>query len=417
MSLMRRSLGVVTSLALVLTLSSSSSSQEFGSITFPTSGAAGAQDAFLTGVKALHNFQFDEAAVAFQAARKADPAFAMAYWGEAMSHNHPLWAQQDVEKAKAVLDQLDPTPAGRLAKAKLPKEKAFIEAQQTLYFSPGDKLARDNAYSQAMARCSASGPTTTKSRRSTRCRCSARCGLATPASAVRRWPPRSPRGLHAKNPKHPGAAHFIIHAFDDPDHAPLGLSAARAYARIAPSAAHALHMPSHIFVQLGMWQDAVDSNIAAYKAAVDLNSRMKLAEGREDFHTLSWLAYANTMIGKLDEAKKNIEQAKAAADRNPANAGIRDGYLGHARALHSRTPSSGRSCRSRWPAPPSAITPNMPGMPGMGGGSGSATWTYIVGVSAAKMGDIATAEAAETALKAPPRRRRAGRRLRGEAAR
>ena len=80
MSLMRRSLGVVTSLALVLTLSSSSSSQEFGSITFPTSGAAGAQDAFLTGVKALHNFQFDEAAVAFQAARKADPTFAMAYW-------------------------------------------------------------------------------------------------------------------------------------------------------------------------------------------------------------------------------------------------------------------------------------------------------------------------------------------------
>jgi hypothetical protein len=106
--------------ALVLATRIDVASQEFGSITFPTSGAPAAQEAFLTGVKALHNFQFDEAAVAFQQAEKADPAFAMAYWGEAMSHNHPLWAQQDIEKAKQALDRLDPTPAGRLAKAKLP---------------------------------------------------------------------------------------------------------------------------------------------------------------------------------------------------------------------------------------------------------------------------------------------------------
>ena len=398
MSLMRRSLGVVTSLALVLTLSSSSSSQEFGSITFPTSGAAGAQDAFLTGVKALHNFQFDEAAVAFQAARKADPAFAMAYWGEAMSHNHPLWAQQDLEKAKAVLDQLDPTPAGRLAKAKLPKEKAFMEAQQTLYFSPGDKLARDNAYSQAMARMFSQWPDDNEV---ATFYALSLLGTVRPGdTGFRRQALAASiaESVYAKNPKHPGAAHFIIHAFDDPDHAPLGLNAARAYARIAPSAAHALHMPSHIFVQLGMWQDAVDSNIAAYKAAVDLNSRMKLAEGREDFHTLSWLAYANTMIGKLDEAKKNIEQAKAAADRNPTNAGIRDGYLGMRARFISDT-GQWEKLSLAMAGPAVGEHANMPGMPGMGGGSGSATWTYNVGVSAAKMGDIATAESAETALK------------------
>ena len=93
-------------------------------------------------------------------------------------------------------------------------------------------------------------------------------------------------------------------------------------------------MPSHIYVQLGMWQQAVASNVEAYKAAVDLNARMKLAEGREDFHTLSWLGYANPMLGKFDEAKKNIEQAKAAADRNAGNAGIRDGYLGMRARLH-----------------------------------------------------------------------------------
>ena len=139
--------------------------------------------------------------------------------------------------------------------------------------------------------------------------------------------------IFAKNPNHPGAAHFIIHSFDDPDHAPLALDAANAYAKIAPSAAHALHMPSHIYVQRGMWQQVVDSNVVAYKAAVDLNTKMKLAEGREDFHTLGWLSYANLMLGKFDESKKNVELAKAAADRNPTNAGIRDGYLGM-RARH-----------------------------------------------------------------------------------
>jgi hypothetical protein len=103
---------------------------------------------------------------------------------------------------------------------------------------------------------------------------------------------------------------------------------ARSYAGIAPAAAHALHMPSHIFVQRGMWEDVRKSNIVAYKSATELNARMKLAEGREDFHTLGWLEYANLMLGNIDEAKANVESAKQAADRNPGNAGIRNGYLG-----------------------------------------------------------------------------------------
>jgi tetratricopeptide (TPR) repeat protein len=406
MSQRRASVAVVAGLAVVLFLTARTTTQEFGSITFPTSGAPAAQPAFLTGVKALHNFQFDEAAEAFRKAQQADPACAMAYWGEAMSFNHPLWAQQDVDAAKKALDKLDATPAGRVAKAKLPKEKAFFEAIHTLYFSPGEKLERDNAYSQAMARMYAQWrdddevaifyalsllgtvrPGDTGFRRQ-----------AIAASIA--------ESVYAKNPKHPGAAHFIIHAFDDPDHAPLGLDAARAYAKIAPSAAHALHMPSHIFVQLGMWQDAALSNIDAYKAAVDLNARMKLAEGREDFHTLSWLAYANTMLGKFDDAKKNVEQAKAAADRNPGNRGIRDGYLGMRARYIADTGQWEKLDLNAGAAPVQAgaehaAMPGMPGMPGMGGGyDGAPTWTYIVGVSAAKMGDMTTAEAAEAQLKA-----------------
>ena len=397
---MRRSAVILATLVLVLSYTSRSRSQEFGTITFPTSGAPAAQASFLTGVKALHNFQFDEAAEAFRKARQTDPAFAMAYWGEAMSHNHPLWAQQDLEAAKKVLDALDPSPAGRVAKVKLPKEKAFFEALHQLYFGPGDKLARDQAYSQALARMYGQWP---DDHEVAVFYALSLLGTVRPGdTGFRRQALAASiaQSVFQQNPKHPGAAHFVIHAFDDPDHAPLALPAARAYAKIAPSAAHALHMPSHIFVQLGMWQDVTDSNVVAYKAAVDLNQRMKLAEGREDFHTLSWLAYSNVMLGKLDDAKKNIELARLAAERNPNNRGIRDGYLGmRARFISDTAQWEKLSLTTPGASTQSGEHANMPGMQ-MGGYDGSATWTYIVGVSAAKTGDLATAEAAETQLKA-----------------
>lgn len=384
--------------AVVAALAVRSSAQQYGSIAFPTSGAPAAQSAFLTGVMALHNFQFDEAAVAFQQAQKADASFAMAYWGEAMSHNHPLWAQQDLPKAKAALEKLAPTHEARLAKAKLPKEKALLEAQQILYFGPGDKLARDVAYASAMAKMYEQWSDDHE------------IGILYALSLLGSVRPGDQgfrrqalaasiaEKIFAANPQHPGAAHFIIHAFDDPDHAPLALDAANAYAKIAPSAAHALHMPSHIYVQRGMWEKVAASNVDAYKAAVEINTKMKLAEGREDFHTLGWLAYANSMLGKHDEAKKNVDLAKAAADRNPTSAAIREGYLGmRARYIQE----SARWEKLELPAAPAAAGgdhANMPGM-NMGPSQGSATWTYIVGVSAAKLGDMATAEAAEAQLK------------------
>ncbi|MGQ0736113.1 MAG: tetratricopeptide repeat protein [Acidobacteriota bacterium] len=380
-------------------------SQEFGTITFPTSGSASAQEAFLTGVKALHNFQFDEAAEAFRQAQKADPTFAMAYWGEAMSHNHPLWAQQDLDAARKVMERLDPTATGRLTKAKLPKEKAFFEALHVLYLPPGDKLTRDRAYAEAMARMYQQWP---DDHEVAVFYALSLLGTVRPGdSGFRRQALAASiaERVFQRNPKHPGAPHFIIHSFDDPDHAPLGLTAARAYASIAPSAAHALHMPSHIFVQLGMWQEAVRSNVEAYKAAVDLNTRMKLPEGREDFHTLSWLAYANTMLGRWDDAKRNVEQAQQAADRNPANRGISNGHLG----MRARYISDTEQWEKLALAPPApAAGAEHANMPGMAGGEPSATWTYIVGVSAAKLSDTATAEAAEAQLVAVTSRTQGG---------
>src|SRR5262252_4564579 len=124
---------------------------ELGSINFPTSAKPAAQAPFLTGVKALYNFEFDIAAEVFQQAEKADPDFALAYWGEAMSYNHPLWAQQDLAAARKVLERLAPTAAARAAKAPAGRERDLVEAADVL-FGNGDKLARDIAYSQAMGR-------------------------------------------------------------------------------------------------------------------------------------------------------------------------------------------------------------------------------------------------------------------------
>ena len=381
--------------------------QELGTISFPTSGAPAAQPAFLEGVKALHSFQFDEAAEAFRRAQKADPSFALAYWGEAMSYNHPLWAQQDRDAARKALEKLAPTHEARLARAKLPKEKAFLEAMQVLYESPGDKLARDKAYSDAMAAMYAQWP---NDHEVATFYALSLLGTVRPGDTGYRRQALAAsiaEKVFAENPKHPGAAHFIIHSFDDPDHAPLALTAANSYAKIAPAAAHALHMPSHIYVQRGMWQQVAASNTDAYKAAMDLNTRMKLAEGREDFHTLSWLEYANLMLGKFDEAKRNIDLAKQAADRNPDNRAVRNGYLGM-RARYILETGQWEKIALEAPATGGADAhANMPGM-AMPQYDASSSWVFIAGVSAARLGDAAAADAAEARLRAAREKTAAG---------
>jgi len=301
--------------------------QDLGSISFPNSGAPAAQTAFLTGVKALHSFQFDEARFAFEEAQKIDPSFALAYWGQAMSDNHPLWAQQDVDAATAALKRLAPTFEGRLAKAETEKEKAYLTAVETLYYSADDKLKRDFAYAEQMARMHERWPDDDEI---SIFYALSLLGTVRPGDQGYRRQALAAsiaQSVFAKNERHPGGAHFIIHSFDDPDHAILALPAAKVYAEIAPASAHALHMPSHIFLQLGQWQGVVDSNIDAYNAAVATNKKFGLAEGREDFHTLSWRAYAYLMLGNFDEASKDLALAKDTMKRNPDSARIHAGYL------------------------------------------------------------------------------------------
>ncbi len=381
-----------------------------GTIQFPNSGAPAAQPAFIEGVKNLHSFEFDEAAAAFKKAQQADPGFALAYWGEAMSYNHPLWAEVDLEAARKALGRLAPTPEGRLAKAKTAKEKGYLDAVDRLLSADGDKLARDEAYSQAMRRMYEQWPDDHEVATFYALSLLGTVRLGDKGFRRQALAASIALAVYKENPNHPGAAHFIIHAFDDPDHAPLALDAARSYAKIAPKAPHALHMPSHIFVQLGMWQDAIDANAVAYRAAVDQNARLHLREGREDFHALSWLIYADLMAGRLDEAKKNVELARQTADRNPNDQAIRNYSLGM-RAVYIMEGGEWEAIPVTDETGPGAGDEhaNMPGMSGLGPGyNGGTMWTFVAGMSAAERGDFATAEKAEGQLRAGRTRAEAG---------
>lgn len=289
---------------------------ELGRVDFPTSGSPAAREPFLRGVAALHSFWYEEAADAFREAQKADPGFAMAYWGEAMTYNHPIWYEQDRDAARAVLARLGDTPAARAAKAPTEKEKAWLAAVETLY-GEGERKDRDRAYAEAMRSLHERWPDDLEA--------ASFYALSLIGPALTNGSTGADRDrdlmkagaileeLVDRQPRHPGVLHYLIHAYDDPVHAPLGLRAARTYAQVAPAAHHALHMPSHIFVQLGMWPEAAASNEAAWAASVDWVKRRGLAVEKQDFHSLSWLAYVYLQQGRVKKAAELLEIASRAA--------------------------------------------------------------------------------------------------------
>jgi tetratricopeptide (TPR) repeat protein len=272
-----------------------------GVISFPNSGAPAAQEPFFRGVLALHNFWFEEAEEAFKKAQQIDPGFALAYWGEAMSYNHPLWAEQDLAAARATLQRLGRTPKERSARAGTEREKAYLEAVEVLY-GEGDKLERDRAYAKAMGRLAERFPEDDEAKV---LHALSLLGTVRPGDKGFSRQMRSAAILadvQQRNPRHPGAAHFTIHSFDDPEHAPLSLKAADLYAQIAPEAPHALHMPTHIYIQLGMWERVLASNEAAFGASVKWVERKGLSLAKQDFHSLEWGQYGALQLGQYAKA-------------------------------------------------------------------------------------------------------------------
>ena len=301
-------------------------SQGLGSIEFANSGAAEAQTAFLTGMKALHSFEFDTAGEAFREAQTIDPDFALAFWGEALSYNFPLWARQDRDAALAALARYAPTPEARAARLPPGRERSLMEAADVLYGS-GDKLARDIAYAEAMRQLYEAHPDDDET-----ATLYALSLLGTVRQGDKGFDRQERAGaiamqVFARSPDHPGAAHYTIHAFDDPEHAILALPAAKAYARIAPAAPHALHMPSHIFVQLGMWEEVVASNEVAYRAALDQIEHKGLPRGREDAHTLQWLHYGLLQLGDRERAERVLDEAMRTLEEFPTAWALRYGMM------------------------------------------------------------------------------------------
>ena len=304
---------------LVACLGAPAASQELGTIDFPTSGSPAAQPHFIKGVLLMHSFEYDDARQAFIEAQKADPAFAMAYWGEAMTFNHAVWQRTSPDLAKAALNRLAPTPEARRARAQTEKEKDWLGAVERLY-AAGDastslsagKLARDIAYADAMRRMHEKYPNDDEVKAFYALALLGTSHGGRDVSIYMRAAALVEQ-VYAKNPQHPGAAHYLIHAYDDPVHAPLGLRFADAYSKIAPAASHALHMPSHIYVAMGLWEESAAINERSVKAADARRDEQKLAVDARGFHALLWLVYSYTQQGRYDDARAVLAQIDAAA--------------------------------------------------------------------------------------------------------
>ncbi|MDX1576991.1 MAG: hypothetical protein R3266_00835 [Gemmatimonadota bacterium] len=270
-----------------------------GSLSFPNSGELEAQEDFLTGVLLLHSFEYERAAEAFRRAQAIDPDFALAYWGEAMTHNHPVWNEKDAAAAREALSRLAPTAERRLAQAPTDREKGYLAAVDVLY-GDGAKARLDTLYAIEMEKLADAHPDDLEAQTFYAL---ALLGLSQGSRDVPTYMEAGAIALDAfeKNPDHPGAAHYAIHAFDDPTHAVLAMEAARAYSGIAPNAAHAQHMTTHIFLARGLWDDVVAQNLRA----VEVVNRLRAEAGRPPTscgHYNEWLMYGYDQQGRYAAA-------------------------------------------------------------------------------------------------------------------
>jgi tetratricopeptide (TPR) repeat protein len=298
-----------------------------GQADFPVTGSVAAKAHFEQGLLYLHSFMYDQARAEFRAATALESGFAMGRWGEAMALNHPVWDEQATDEGRAALAGLGDTAHIT------PLEREWLDAVKLLYQARGSKRERDRAYAAAMDRMHAAHPHDLEVQLFDAL---AKLGVAAGlADSVRLRMEAGALALDAfaRFPDHPGAAHYVIHAFDDPEHAILALPAARRYASIAPGAAHALHMPAHIFVQLGMWPEAVASCQAAVDAS-EADARAK-GEGRwvRENHSGRWLVGLQLEEGRPAAAREELARiaesiphtAKARSRANYAAAVL--GYL------------------------------------------------------------------------------------------
>ena len=277
-------------------------SKQLGSISFPVSCNPAVQPLFERGVALLHSFGYNAAQKQFQQIERTDPACAMAYWGDAMSLYRQLWDRPSASALKTGWSLVQKAQAtGPLSG----RERGYIEAAAAFYRDDAHMTyeARSSDYMRAMEKLHHDYPDDHEA-----AAFYALSLIASPHSndndlAYRKKAVMILNALLAKEPNHPGVAHYLIHACDNPEMASEGLPAARHYAQIAPASAHALHMPSHIFARLGLWQDDIASNLKSKSSA----EQQSLAAER--LHAMSFLEYAYLQLGQDDEAAATEAEA------------------------------------------------------------------------------------------------------------
>ncbi len=296
-----------------------SESLTLGSIDFPTSGSAAAQKEFEVGVLALHSFWYEEARDHFRKAWEIDPGFAMAYWGEALTHDAPLQGPrgvQDWQAGQAVLSRIDELQArGELQWTA--RERGFVDALRPLFRERGSPKGR-RLFAREMEQLAAHYPDDDE--------------VVVFAALARMSAARVARGftwddatfveplaaileeVYKRRPEHPGVVHYLIHAYDSRTFASRGVDLARVYARLAPASSHALHMPSHIFRWLGMWAEMAASNEDSYAATVQWQERTGRPLHKRDIHSLDWLLDAYLKLGRLQDAWGLIDELEALAE-------------------------------------------------------------------------------------------------------
>lgn len=288
---------------------------QIGTFDFPTSGSPAAQEHFLLGVGYLHSFGMTQAQEEFRKAQEIQPDFAMAYWGEAFTYQHPFFGQKSDGPGEALM-RLGSTSEERHSKAPTAREKGFLRAAEAYALTLGGMPERRLAWMNAMAdlyeqfpnddevkafytASMLSGATASGADR-------ARINMRAGAMALE---------LFKKNDNHPGAAHYVIHSFDDPEHAPIALEAANKYATIAPAVSHARHMPTHIFIQHGQWEKVSKWNDSAFQAGWDL---WKPGDRAGDMnHSSDWGQYGDLQLGDLETSQRWITRGEQVLENNP----------------------------------------------------------------------------------------------------
>jgi tetratricopeptide (TPR) repeat protein len=301
-----------------------------GSFDFPTSASGEVQQHFLLGVGYLHSFGMVQAQDEFKRAQELDPDFAMAYWGEVFTYQHPFFGAIDDRPGQA-LERLGPTTEARLAKAPTAREKGFLLAAEAYALTPGDMGDRRIAWMNAMEDLYEQFPEDDEVK--------AFYTVAMLAGATASGPMRDRLNMRAgalamelfkKNDNHPGAAHYVIHAFDDPIHAPIALEAARKYATIAPAVSHARHMPTHIFIQHGMWDEVAEWNDSAYLVADEQWKPGDYTDPQD--HASDWGQYGDLQRGDAQRSLEWLARAEHTLRNNPDS----DRALGTLRTMQAR---------------------------------------------------------------------------------